>query len=88
MGQCDQKKIAKCLQKLTKNDFTRKMKDLQKLPMNVGDLGKLIIAKGFKNYPKSNKSPDLVTLLWAQNLFYLIKVAAFNYAVKDNKREF
>ena len=25
--QCDQKKIAKCLQKLPKNDFTRKMKD-------------------------------------------------------------
>ena len=25
--QCDQKKIAKCLQKLPKNDFTRKMID-------------------------------------------------------------
>ena len=25
--QCDQKKIAKCLEKLPKNDFTRKMKD-------------------------------------------------------------
>ena len=25
---------------------------LQKLPKNVGDLGKLIIAKGFKNLPK------------------------------------
>ena len=25
--QCDQKKIAKCLKKLPKNDFTRKMKD-------------------------------------------------------------
>ena len=30
--------------------------------MNVGDLGKLIVAKGFKSCPKSNKSPDLVTL--------------------------
>ena len=28
------------------------MKDLQKLPKNVGDLGKLIIAKGFKKLPK------------------------------------
>ena len=26
-SQCDQKKIAKCLQKLPKNDFTRKMID-------------------------------------------------------------
>ena len=25
---------------------------LQKLPNNVGDLGKLIVAKGFKNMPK------------------------------------
>ena len=24
----------------------------QKLPKNVGDLGKLIVAKGFKNLPK------------------------------------
>ena len=35
---------------LPKNDFTRKMIDfdtLQKLPKNVGNLGKLIAAKGF-----------------------------------------
>ena len=25
---------------------------LQKLPKNVGDLGKLIVAKGFKNLPE------------------------------------
>ena len=36
---------------------------LQKLPKNVGDLVKLIAAKGFKICPKSNKSPNLVTLL-------------------------
>ena len=35
---------------------------LQKLPKNVGDLDKLIVTKGFKNGPKSNKSPNLVTL--------------------------
>ena len=29
---------------------------------NAGDLGKLIVAKGLKNCPKSNKSPNLVTL--------------------------
>ena len=28
------------------------LKGLQKLPKNVGDLGKLIVAKGFKNLPK------------------------------------
>ena len=36
---------------------------LQKLPKNVGDLGKLIVAKGFKSFPKSNKLPNLVTLI-------------------------
>ena len=28
---------------------------------NVGNLGKLIFAKGFKTCPKSNKTPNLVT---------------------------
>ena len=28
----------------------------------MGDLGKLIVAKGFKNCTKYNKSPNLVTL--------------------------
>ena len=28
---------------------------LQKLPNNVGDLGKLIVAKGFKKLPKVQK---------------------------------
>ena len=32
---------------------------IQKLPKNVGDLGKLIV---LKSCPKSNKSPNLVTL--------------------------
>ena len=35
---------------------------LQKLPKNAGYLGKLIVAKGFKSCPMSNKSPNLVTL--------------------------
>ena len=29
----------------------------------LGDLGKLIVAKGFKKLPKVQKSPDLVTLV-------------------------
>ena len=36
---------------------------LQKLPKNVGDLNKLILAKGFEKLPKIQKSPNLVTLL-------------------------
>ena len=48
-------KIAKCLLKLPKHDFTKKwliLTLLQKLPKNVRDLGKLIVAKGFKKFPK------------------------------------
>ena len=33
---------------------------LQKLSKNVGDVGKIIVAKGFEKLP--NKSPNLVTL--------------------------
>ena len=40
-----------------------KLKILQKLSKNVGDLGKLIAAKGFEKLPKSNKLPNLVTLI-------------------------
>ena len=36
---------------------------LQKLPKNVGDLDKLIVATGFKSCPKCKKSPNLVTLV-------------------------
>ena len=40
---------------------------LQKVPKNVADLGKLIVAKGFKKLPKvKKKSPTLVTLLLRQ----------------------
>ena len=35
---------------------------LQKLPKNVRDLGKLVVAKGFKKLPKVQKTPNLVTL--------------------------
>ena len=39
---------------MPKNDFTRKknLKYLQKLPKNMGDLGKIIVAKGFEKLPK------------------------------------
>ena len=39
---------------------------LQKSPKNVRDLGKLIVAKGLKTCPKSNKSPNLVTMVIGQ----------------------
>ena len=39
---------------------------LQKFPMNVGDLDKLIAAKGFKKLPKVQQiTPYLVTLIEA-----------------------
>ena len=41
---------------------------LQKLPKNVGDLGKLIVAKGFKKLHKVQKTPNLVTLALIFNL--------------------
>ena len=44
---------------------------LQKLPMNVEDLGKLIDAKGFKSCPKCKKSPTLVTLVLSRKCLTL-----------------
>ena len=41
--------------KVAQNEFTIKLKiltHLQKLPKNVGDYGKLIVAKSFKRWPK------------------------------------
>ena len=35
----------------------------QKLPKNVGDLDKIIVAKGFKKLPKVQKMANLVTLV-------------------------
>ena len=40
---------------------------LQKLPKNVGYLGKLIVAQGFKKLPKVQKTPNLVTLVASVN---------------------
>ena len=43
----------------------RKNKDLtplQKLPKNVGNLGKIIGPRALKSYPKCNISPNLVKL--------------------------
>ena len=43
---------------MPKNDFTKKLKiltPLQKLPKNVGDLGKLTVAEGFKKLPTVQK---------------------------------
>ena len=52
---CDQIKIAKCLEELLKNSFTRKINDFDtftKLPKNWGDRGQLFVANGFKKLPK------------------------------------
>ena len=57
---------------MPKNDFTGKiigLTNLQKLPKNVGDLGKFIVTKGFKSCPNSNKSPNQVPLIASLILF-------------------
>ena len=38
--------------KLPKTDFTRKLKIYKKLPKNVVDFGKYIVATGFEKLPK------------------------------------
>ena len=40
-NQCDQKKIAKSLQKLPKNDFTRKIKDFDTITKIAQEWGRL-----------------------------------------------
>ena len=52
----------KVAQKLISPEKLKFLTHLQKLPKNVGDLSKLIVAKGLKSCPKSDKSPNLVTL--------------------------
>ena len=39
---------------------------LQKLPKNVGDLGKVLLPQALKSCPKTNKSPNLVILIQTQ----------------------
>ena len=38
--------------KVAQNEKLKILTPLQKMPKRVGDLGKLIVAKGFKNVPK------------------------------------
>ena len=41
---------------------------------NVRDLGKLIVSKALKSCPKSNKSPNLVTLLVSGEVVFVLDV--------------
>ena len=53
--QCDQKKlrnIHKSCPKMISLEKWMILTALQTLPKNVGDFGKLIVVKGFKNLPK------------------------------------
>ena len=53
--------------KFTQKSFPNKMIDFDTFNKNClrmcGDLGKLIVAKGLKKLPISNKLPNLVTLV-------------------------
>ena len=53
--QCDQKKspnVYKSCPKMISLEQLKFLTPLQKLPKNVGDLDKLIVAKGFEKLPK------------------------------------
>ena len=55
LHQCDQKKSPNVYKRCPKMLSLEKLQistPLQKLPKNVGDCGKLIVAKGFKKLPK------------------------------------
>ena len=56
----------------------------QKLPKNVGDLGKLIVAKGFKKLPKVQKLSNLVTL--SRSHIYLRWITAHNSHMFGSER--
>ena len=47
---------------------------LQKLPNNIGNLGKIIFTKGFKSCPKCKKSPNLLTLLTILSNSYILNL--------------
>ena len=54
--QCDQKKspnVYKSCPKMISLEKWKILTSLQKLPKNVGNLGKLIVATGFKKLPKA-----------------------------------
>ena len=56
------------------------------MPKNVENLGKLIVAKGFKKLPKFNISPNLVTLIECDQLLwknYPAKLLAKNSTVNN-----
>ena len=46
------------------------------MPKTVGDLGKFIVAKGLKSYPKCKKFPNLVTLLSSYGIGYQLNITA------------
>ena len=55
-GQCDQKKIAKCLQNLPKNDFNRKIKDFDTfttIAYECGRFGQINCCKRLKKLVQS-----------------------------------
>ena len=68
--QCDQKKspnVYKSCPNMISLEKLKILTHLQKLPKIVRDMGKLIVAKGFKKFYKVQKSPNLVTLCPIRN---------------------
>ena len=61
----------KVAQKMISQEKLKILTPLQNLPKYVGNLGNLIVAKGFENCPKPNKSPSLLTLFATQLLLWV-----------------
>ena len=87
---CDQKKIPKCLWKLPKKLNHSKNDRFWYLNKNClrmwGNLGKLIVAKGFKICPKSNKLPNLVTLVSVPTLSSPLHSCRVETLARDSRR--
>ena len=58
----------KLAQKMILLEKLQMLTPLQKLPKNVGDLGKVLLPQALKSCPKTNKSPNLVTLAVVKSL--------------------
>ena len=63
--------VYKCCPKMISPAKWKTLITFQKLPKNVGDLGKIMVATGFESCPKCNKSANLVTLM-AKYFFHKI----------------
>ena len=63
------------------------MKPLQKFPKNVGDLAKLIVAKGFKKLPKKRKIAKSGHTGCDPQIFEMLEIIDIRETHRDDKRK-